>query len=235
MIHLTTHCVLVFMQIVVSNRAEISFRDTSQGVLLTRTKPHWEKKRRVTQPEPDVLTQTLSDCLRRVATRQDVDAFETLFRHYGPKITAYMLKADGNRQLAEELMQETMMAIWNKAAQFDPSRGSVSGWVFTIARNVRIDAFRKTGRPAFDPNDPAFVPDEMPAADQSLVAQQQATHIRQALVTLPPEQAELLRLSFYEDLSHSHIAQRLNLPLGTVKSRIRIAFSRLRDLLGDCL
>lgn len=109
----------------------------------------------------------------------------------------------------------------------------MSSWVYTIARNVRIDAFRKTNRPEFDPNDPAFVPDPIPAADNVLQADQEAERLRSAIVKLPPEQADLLRLSFYEEIPHSAIAERMNLPLGTVKSRIRLAFSRLRDMLGD--
>ena len=144
-----------------------------------------------------------------------------------------MMKRDGDRQLAEELMQETMMMIWNKASLFDPVRGSASSWIFTIARNVRIDAHRKSRRPEFDPNDPAFIPEEMDHADKTVENDQDADRLREALVKLPVDQAELLRLSFYEEISHSSIAERLNLPLGTVKSRIRLAFSRLRDMLGE--
>lgn len=189
------------------------------------------RKLEKTVKEPD--KEELSACLLAVGARRDIQAFEVLFRHFGPKIRAFMLKRGGNRQQAEELMQETMMMIWNKATLFDPARGSVSSWIFTVARNVRIDAFRKTNRPEFDPNDPAFVPDPEPAADDVYEAGQEAERLRGALVKLPPEQADLLRLSFYEEISHSAIAERMNLPLGTVKSRIRLAFSRLRDILGD--
>ncbi|HWU61340.1 MAG TPA: sigma-70 family RNA polymerase sigma factor [Ensifer sp.] len=189
------------------------------------------RKLEKTVKEPD--KDELSACLLAVGARKDIQAFEVLFRHFGPKIRAFMLKRGGNRQQAEELMQETMMMMWNKAALFDPARGSVSSWIFTVARNVRIDAFRKTNRPEFDPNDPAFVPDPEPAADHVYEAGQEAERLRGALVKLPPEQADLLRLSFYEEISHSAIAERMNLPLGTVKSRIRLAFSRLREILGD--
>lgn len=184
-----------------------------------------------TVKEPD--KEDLCACLIAIGSQKDIQSFEILFRHFGPRIRAFMLKRGGNRQQAEELMQETMMMIWNKAALFDPARGSVSSWVYTIARNVRIDAFRKTNRPEFDPNDPAFIPDPIPAADHVVEADQEAERLRSAIVKLPPEQADLLRLSFYEEIPHSAIAERLNLPLGTVKSRIRLAFSRLRDILGD--
>lgn len=168
-----------------------------------------------------------------VGKNADLEAFEDLFRHFGPKIRAYMMKRSADRHLAEELMQETMMTVWNKAAQFDPARGSASSWIFTIARNARVDAYRKSGRPAFDPSDPAFVPDEIMPADTMMEMDQEAGRLREAMGSLPPEQVELLKLSFYEEASHSMIAERLNLPIGTVKSRIRLAFSKLRDALGE--
>ncbi len=224
------------MRIVVSNTPDYDFRLQGHAVVSLK-KPlnlRRETLRRVRDITPqDTEVEVLKSCMTAVALKRDPDAFETLFRYYGPKIRAYMLKRDGNRQSAEELMQETMVMIWNKAVQFDPARGNLSSWIFTIARNVRIDAFRRNNRPEFDPNDPAFVPDEVMPADQVLEADQQAQTLRYALTKLPPDQAELLRLSFYDELSHSTIARLLQLPLGTVKSRIRLAFSRLRDLLGD--
>lgn len=185
--------------------------------------------RKVTDDNQAELTQ----CLISVGHDGNVEAFETLFRHYGPRIRAFMVKRGASGEQAEELMQETMMQIWNKSVQFDPGRGSVSAWTFTVARNVRIDAFRKTNRPEFDPNDPALVPDGPQTADSEIEAKDEAERLRTALAALPPEQAELLQLSFFEDLSHRSIAERLDLPLGTVKSRIRLAFARLRDALGD--
>ncbi len=175
----------------------------------------------------------LTECLLEVGSRRSVQAFETLFTHYGPRIRAFMIKRGADKALAEELMQETMMQIWNKAALFDPARGSVSSWTFTVARNVRIDAYRKSKRPEFDPNDPAFVPEDVQPADRELEARDDASRLRMALSKLPPEQSKLLELSFFEEISHSSIAERMNLPLGTVKSRIRLAFSRLRDALGE--
>jgi RNA polymerase sigma factor (sigma-70 family) len=171
--------------------------------------------------------------LLAVGTKSDVKAFEALFRHFGPRIRAYMMKLCRDRSVAEELMQETMVNIWRKADQYDPSRGPAAGWIFTIARNVRVDNFRKMKRPEFDPNDPAFVPEPLPEADYLVEAQEDSERLRVAMNTLPPEQLELLRYSFFEEASHSVIAKKLNLPIGTVKSRIRLAFSRLRDELGD--
>ncbi|HEV7305375.1 sigma-70 family RNA polymerase sigma factor [Ensifer sp.] len=171
--------------------------------------------------------------LERVGRDRDMDAFEVLFRHYGPRVKAYMARLERDGSVAEELMQEAMLAVWNKAHQFDPKRGNVSTWIFTIARNLRVDAYRKMRRPDFDPDDPGFVPDAAEPADAALAHAQEAERLRAALAKLPSEQLELLRLSFFDDCSHSSIADRLRLPLGTVKSRIRLAFARLRAVLED--
>lgn len=179
---------------------------------------------------------TASDFARNIeaiGARQDKQAFEMLFRHFGPRIRAYMLKRNADRQLAEELMQETMITVWRKAALFDPSRGNASSWIFTIARNVRIDAYRKASRPEFDFNDPAFVPEETMPADEVVQLGQSADRVRNAMEILPPEQLQLLKLAFFEEASHSAIAEKLNLPLGTVKSRIRLAFAKMRDAMGE--
>lgn len=171
--------------------------------------------------------------LASVGKHKDVEAFEQLFKFYSPKVRAYMAKLARDGQAAEELMQETMLAVWNKADQFDPARGNVSSWIFTIARNLRIDAFRRAKRPNFDPTDPAFVPDDVQAADVEYEQQQEAERLRRAMETLPPEQYELLKMSFYREVSHSSIAAELGLPMGTVKSRIRLAFAKLRSALEE--
>jgi len=135
-------------------------------------------------------------------------------------------------QLAEELAQETLLAVWRKAAAFDRAKAAPSTWIFTIARNLRIDAARRSrrGDPVEDPSD---TPDAEPTPDAVLAAAQSEGRIQQALGALPPEQAEVVRLSFFSDKPHSEIAEALKLPLGTVKSRLRLAMARLRDLLGD--
>lgn len=183
----------------------------------------------VDEKEPHNFSQLLAS----VGRDRDVEAFETIFKHYGPKVRAYMAKLARDGQAAEELMQETMLAVWNKASQFDPARGNVSSWIFTIARNQRIDAFRRAKRPVFDPSDPAFVPDDVPPADVEFEGRQEADRLRRAMATLPPEQLELLKMSFYREASHSAIAAELGLPMGTVKSRIRLAFAKLRAALEE--
>ncbi|MGV1870953.1 MULTISPECIES: sigma-70 family RNA polymerase sigma factor [Agrobacterium] len=175
-----------------------------------------------------------SECpalIRAVASERSVEAFETLFRYYGPRVRTYMLRQVRDAQAAEELMQETMITVWNKAALFDPARGNVSAWIFRIARNLRIDAHRKNKRPEFDFNDPAFVKDDAPAADTQLEEVQDAQRLHRALAQLPQEQLDLLKRSFFDEVSHSAIAEQLGLPVGTVKSRIRLAFAKLRTAL----
>ena len=179
------------------------------------------------------LQDDLSRLLLRVGRDQDDSAFETLFRHYGPRIRAFMRKRCGDATQAEELMQETFANVWRRAGSFDPARGTVSAWIYTVARNTSVDVFRRRNRPEFDPQDPALVPEAAEQADTVMEMRQSAERLRLAMRDLPGEQSEVLKLSFFEELSHSVIAERLGIPLGTVKSRIRMAFSRLRDSLGE--
>lgn len=178
-------------------------------------------------------SEELGEQIVAVAIARDMAAFEALFREFGPRIRAYLLKLTRDGQAAEDLMQETMLAIWRKAGQFDPARGQASAWVFTIARNIWIDAWRKQKRPAFDPDDPALIPAPEPDAPDLLEQKQNGQALHEALKTLPAEQIELIRLSFFDEASHSTIAARLGLPIGTVKSRIRLAFGRLRAALEE--
>lgn len=173
----------------------------------------------------------MSELLAQVGRTRDVELFEQVFRYFAPRVKAYMART-GSPGSAEELMQETMVAAWNKSAMYDPSKGAASTWIFAIARNLRIDAYRREKHPEFDPDDPAFQPAAEPAADSTLEAEESAVAVRAALQTLPADQAEVLRLAFFEDNSQSAIAEALNLPLGTVKSRMRLAFAKLRGVLG---
>ncbi len=133
----------------------------------------------------------LPDLLKAIASERSVEAFEAVFRHFGPRVRVYMLRQVRDAQAAEELMQETMMTVWNKAALFDPARGNVSAWIFRIARNLRIDAHRRDRRPEFDMNDPAFVADDAPAADAQMEQWQDAERLHRALADLPQEQRDL--------------------------------------------
>lgn len=174
-----------------------------------------------------------SSVLRKVAEDGDRAAFASLFAHFAPRVKAYMMRLGSDATSAEELAQEALATVWRKSSQYDPSKAAASTWIFTIARNLRIDAFRREKRPELDPEDPALVPDAPAPADDLVIAGQQAEHIRAALLELPEEQRQVVRMSFYDDRSHSEIAAELGLPIGTVKSRIRLAFQRLRESLGE--
>ena len=171
---------------------------------------------------------SLDDLLVAVARDRDRAAFGLLFGQIAPRLKAYLVRSGAAASQADELVQEVMLMVWRRADSFDPARSAASTWIFTIARNKRIDAIRRDRRPEFDPGDPALVPDQAPAADRSIEAAQDSARLRDAILKLPSEQAELLRLVYFEDQPHTMIAQRSGLPLGTVKSRLRLAMARLR-------
>lgn len=167
------------------------------------------------------------DLLLAVAQKQDKGAFAELFEYFAPRIKSFLMKGGAAPDQADELAQETMISVWQKAASFDPAKASASTWIFTIARNKRIDAIRKTPRPEVDADDIELADDAPSASDE--IAQGQETDIMaRAIQNLPQEQADLLYKSFFEDKTHADIAKETNLPLGTVKSRIRLALDRLR-------
>lgn len=174
--------------------------------------------------------------MRAVAESADRPAFAALFRHFAPRLKGFLMRAGCDEALAEELAQEAMAQLWRRAASFDPARAQVSTWLFTIARNLRIDHHRRQhGLDSADPPD-GWDPEQQPAdahlAPEALLhAAQCERGVQQALAALPPEQAQVLRLSFFEDHPHGLIAQQLGIPLGTVKSRIRLAVTQLRRTL----
>ncbi|MEL6582332.1 MAG: sigma-70 family RNA polymerase sigma factor [Pseudomonadota bacterium] len=163
----------------------------------------------------------------------DRQAFVELFGRYAGRVKAFLMRWGMPADQAEEAAQEVMVSIWRRAAQFDPAKAGATTWIFAIARNRRIDMIRRATRPEPDPNDPLFVPDPEPGGMEVLSAQEREGAVRAGIAELPEAQQEILRLSFYEGLSHGECAERLGVPLGTVKSRIRLAFSKLRDILGD--
>ncbi|MCV6586432.1 MAG: sigma-70 family RNA polymerase sigma factor [Marinibacterium sp.] len=162
----------------------------------------------------------------RIRDHRDEAAFAELFRHFAPRVKAFLMKSGADAALAEEVAQDCMATLWHKAHQFDPARASVATWVFTIARNRRIDVLRKQRRP--EPEDLPWGPEAEPDQEDILTLQQESTQLRQALGALPDAQRELIERAYFGDLSHSEIAAATGLPLGTIKSRIRLALDRLR-------
>jgi RNA polymerase sigma-70 factor (ECF subfamily) len=177
----------------------------------------------------------LNAWMRAVAEAADRRAFAALFRHFAPRIKGFLVRRGTDGSLAEDLAQETMVALWRRAASFDPARAQVSTWLYTIARNLRIDHQRRNaGGSAEIPED--WDPEQQPAdahlgPDELLSAAQRERGVLQALAELPPEQAQVLRLSYFDEHPHRRIAQDLDIPLGTVKSRIRLAVQQLRRIL----
>lgn len=162
-----------------------------------------------------------------VRDRQDKAAFAALFRHFAPRVKAFLMKSGTEASLAEDCAQDVLAAVWQKAHLFDPSRASVATWVFTIARNRRIDIARRDRRPEPEALDWGG---DNPEPDQADVYEtaEEAARLTEALNTLPEAQRALVARAFYGDLSHSEIATETGLPLGTIKSRIRLALDRLR-------
>ena len=169
--------------------------------------------------------------IQLIAAQADRDAFAALFELFAPKVKGYLLRLGASGAAAEELAQETMLAVWRKAALFDPARAGASTWIFTIARNLRIDAIRRDRPPPAEEDPTDSAPE--PGADAVVFAAEREARVREALKTLPPEQMQIVELSFFSEEPHSAIAERLGLPLGTVKSRLRLAMGRLRALLED--
>ncbi len=175
----------------------------------------------------------MGDLLVAVAERKDRAAFVRLFEYFAPRIKSYLRRLGASDGQSEDLVQEVMLTVWRKAWQYDPQKARATTWIFTIARNKRIDAIRRERRPELDLNDPALVPDPEVNPDDAASASEWSVLIRQAIAQVPAEQAKILRLHFFEEKTHDAIAKELGLPLGTVKSRIRLAMRKLRSNLEE--
>ena len=191
--------------------------------------------RRLTRTPTEIGEQNalFAELVERIAASADKAAFTRLFAYYAPRVKGYLLRLGMGQAEAEEVCQEVMVAVWRKAATFDRRQASVATWIFRIARNRRIDAFRRDQRAVLDVSDPIFHPEPAAGADQIAEASEREAELRTAVAELPPEQRDLVRVAFYEDLSHSQVAERTGLPLGTVKSRLRLAFAKLKLRLAD--
>lgn len=171
-----------------------------------------------------------------VAQGRDRAAFVSLFEYFAPRVKTFMRRSGASETAAEELAQEAMLVLWRKAALFDPATTGAAAWIFTIARNLRIDALRRELRDGANGTadiDAEFVLDDALPPDSVLATSQTAMRIRGALAGLSAEQLRVVELAFYQEKAHGEIAQVLGIPLGTVKSRLRLAMAKLRRLLGD--
>jgi RNA polymerase sigma factor (sigma-70 family) len=174
---------------------------------------------------------TAESLLAAVARDRDRAAFAQLFRLYGPRIKGYLGKRGADLATADELVQEVMLAVWRKAHQFDGARGNASTWIFTISRNTLFSHLRHVARPEVDPADPARVPAEA-LPDEQLAALRDQAAVAAAMESLPPEQVEAIRGAYFQGQTLNEVAERQKVPLGTVKTRVRLALERLRRLVG---
>ncbi len=174
---------------------------------------------------------SLSAQIVSVGVRRDRDAFADLFRHFAPRVKSYLMRLGAAAELAEEIAQETMLTVWRRAEAYDPAKAAASTWIFTIARNLRIDRARRDNRPPpeEDPTD-ASPP---PSPDAALSTVEDEARVTRALEVLSRDQALVVNLAFFAGKPHSEIAADLGLPLGTVKSRLRLAMARLRTALDE--
>ena len=182
----------------------------------------------------DEATKCGAACLiRAVAVSCDRSAFTELFQIYAPRVTTYLMRLGLDRGAADELTQDVMLTLWRKAAQFDAARATPAAWIFTIARNARVDMARRQQRASRPEPVDETAPDLIP--DSVLAAADRSDRIAVALAVLPAEQAEVIRLAFFDDRPHAEIERALGIPLGTVKSRLRLALAKLRRLLENDL
>jgi RNA polymerase sigma-70 factor (ECF subfamily) len=185
----------------------------------------------VNAADPRAATpEVLASLLAAVADDRDRQAFASLFRHFGPRLKTFFLRSAISSGVAEDLVQETMLNVWRKASYFDPERAGVATWIFTIARNLRIDHLRRLRNPATLPVDGDDAPFSI---EDGVIGAERDERVRRALTTLSTEQQTIIRLSYFSEKSQTEIAGELGIPLGTVKSRTRLAMNRLRALLED--
>lgn len=176
-----------------------------------------------------------ADLIGRIAAHGDRDAFRLLFEHFAPRVKGLMLKAGASGEEAEEIAQDTLLAVWRKAAQFDPASLGAPAWIFTIARNLRIDAVRRSARSGVVAPEAEleYVADPADSQETQILKRDDTARIAAAISRLSKDQSAAIRMSFIEDRPHSEIAEALRIPLGTVKSRIRLAMNRLKDSLEE--
>jgi RNA polymerase sigma-70 factor, ECF subfamily len=179
-----------------------------------------------------VTADELKGLMAAVREHRDRAAYARLFQYFAPRIVGFMARSGVGSTDAEEIAQDTLVAVWRKAELYDPAQAAVSTWIFTIARNLRIDLARRATRTrngvaAMGAPEITLVD----SAETATLAGERVVKVRQALATLSQEQALVLRLSFFSEKPHAEIARELGIPLGTVKSRVRLAMAKIRPLL----
>jgi RNA polymerase sigma-70 factor (ECF subfamily) len=174
----------------------------------------------------------LADWLAAIAERRDRQAFAQLFQWFAPRVKRYMQRQGADPDLAEDLAQETLVQVWRKAGQYDPGKAVPSAWVFTVARNLRIDRLRRQRLYEVELTEEADAEDEHGDGHQRTLERLDAGRLTALVGALPAEQVDVIRLAYFEGLSHAEVGKALAVPLGTVKSRLRLALAKLRTAMG---
>ena len=155
---------------------------------------------------------------------------ENIFRYFAPRLKSFLVKAGSTDSQAEEVIQEVMIAVWTKSSTYDSSKSSVSTWIYTIARNKRIDKIRKEKRHYLSESDEGLEIPVDSTQEKEIFSSQVANSLKKYMSNLPEEQSKLLKLSYFYNKTHADISSELKIPLGTVKSRIRLALTKMRHL-----
>ena len=179
----------------------------------------------------DLDSQTSEELFRLASVMGNRDAFRTLFSRHGPQLKRFFMRSGLRSQQADEMVQEVMLKIWRRARSYDPERASFQTWLFTIARNQRIDQVRKKRVPEVELDDQTNAVVLAPSAFDALDSAQRKSQVRQAIQHLPEKQAAVLNSAYIEGKTLVSIANESKLPLGTIKSRLRLALERLRSTL----
>ncbi|WP_050605052.1 sigma-70 family RNA polymerase sigma factor [Ruegeria sp. 6PALISEP08] len=215
---------------------EINTATLDEPAVDTAAPQPWRAKKRIkgrqvngTKDSCDARSEWVEH-VKRIRDAQDQSAFAELFQHFAPRIKGFLMKSGSDATMAEECAQEVMATLWHKAHLFDPTRATVATWVFTIARNKRIDVLRKQRRP--EPEELGWGPEAEPDQEDVIALQQETAQLRTAMLALPEAQRELIEKAYFGDMSHGEIASQTGLPLGTIKSRIRLALDRLRHAMN---
>lgn len=173
------------------------------------------------------------DWLTSVAVNRDRHAFECLYGYFAPRVKSYMMRQGVDEASADDLAQETMVQIWRKAHHYDPQKAAATTWIFRVARNLRIDRLRKYKLHEVEMTAEVEPGDDEGSGHESYEKRPDADKLRALVDTLPQNQMDVVRLAYFEGLSHSEVSLQLSIPIGTVKSRLRLAFGKLRMGMGE--
>lgn len=182
---------------------------------------------------PDWLRDEHRALMAKLASDRDRSSFQALFEYFAPRVKALMLKGGADHALAEDIVQDVMTTVWRKVDLYVPERGTVAAWIFTIARNARIDRLRRSSSRAHEDIETLEIASEQDDAYDDAFARQRAERVAEALSELPDNQRQIIELAYVQDIPQSEIAEKLDLPLGTVKSRMRLAYGKLKDKLEE--